>query len=47
MFDCYRDFFSVWSDVFYRFFGLASNDEKVSGESSVTSLQDVDPNDLA
>ena len=37
---------ATWSDVFYVFLGITSND-CIGAKISVTPLQDIMPNDLA
>lgn len=46
MFEESSAFLFSWSDVFYNFLGIASNDCS-SVSISVTPLQDIDPNELA
>lgn len=47
MIDSYKDFFSIWSDVFFRFFFLASNDDKNTADFFICPMQDLNPNNLA
>lgn len=47
MIDGNRAFLYVWSDVFYKFFYLACNDDGYFSGFRATPLQDVDPNNLA
>lgn len=47
MFEENSAFLFAWSDVFYNFLGIASNDCRSITKLSVTPLQDIMPNDLA
>ena len=46
MFEKSSALLSAWSDVFYNFLGIASNDCR-GMNISVTPLQDIGPNELA